>query len=477
MTIAPAARTDVTDARLPPGPRESALRQLLWQARDPVGFFEDCRKRFGDVYTTRLPGMPASVNFAIPEAAREIFANAGDSMWAGEANEPIEFLVGRHALVRLDGPRHKRERKLMMPAVHGDRMASYGWQMRKIADDVVSRFRPGQIVDLQEAMQEITLRVILESVFGLPPGEKQHRLRRVLVEFLTHAMSPTVTIAAILAGGDRFRDFLAKRWAPAVEKAAVLGRLASRLPWARIARSVRELDEVLYEEIAERRKVATGRADVMSMLIQAADEEGRGLSDDELRDEMMVLLIGGHETTATTLGWSLALSLEHPHVRDAIRDEHDRVFAGGFDPAKISELKYTEAVTKETLRLFPVASAVARRLKEPATIAGYALPAGVLVSPSIYHIQRDPKVWPDPLKFDPTRFVDKRPRPSEWFPFGGGVRTCLGMAFSLYEMKVVLSTILGRAELRLAGPIPRLSQRGILLGPASPIRASVDAVT
>jgi cytochrome P450 len=320
------------------------------------------------------------------------------------------------------------------------------------------------------------LRVILESVFGLPPGEKQRRLRDVLVDFLAHAMTPTVTIAAILASGDRFRDFLAKRWAPAIDKIGSLGGLASRLPWARIARSVRQLDELLYAEIAERRKVAAGRTDVMSMLIQAVDDEGRGLSDDELRDEMMVLLVGGHETTATTLAWSLALSLEHRRVEETIREEYGRVFAGGFDPARIPELKYTEAVTKEALRLYPVAIAVGRRLKQPATIAGYALPAGVLVSPSIYHIQRDPKVWPDPLVFDPTRFIDKKPRPSEWLPFGGGVRTCLGMAFSLYEMKVILSTLLHRADLRLLGPIPRLSQRGILLGPASSIRVAVDAV-
>src|SRR6185369_11389108 len=165
------------------------------------------------------------------------------------------------------------ERKLMMPAVHGDRMVSYGSQMRAITDDVVSRFRPGDVVDVQEAMQEITLRVILESVFGLPPGDQQLRLRRVLVEFLGLAMNPTVTIAAILASGDRFREFLAKKWAPAVDRVGPSGGFADRLPWARIARAVRRLDELLYEEIAERRKVAAGRADVMSMLIQAVDEE------------------------------------------------------------------------------------------------------------------------------------------------------------------------------------------------------------
>jgi cytochrome P450 len=416
--------------------------------------------------------MPPSVTFALPEAAKEIFANPGDTMWAGEANEPIEFLVGRHALVRLDGQKHKRERKLMMPAVHGDRMASYGTQMKAITDEIIAAFRPGSVIDVQDAMQEITLRVILEAGFGVPPGEKQDRLRAFLVAFTTHSVRPIVTIFSILSGGDRFRNFLSQTWAKAADR---MGGLANWLPWARIARGARDLDALLYREIAERRSVAAGRADVMSMLIQAVDEEGRGLSDEELRDEMMVLLIGGHETTATTLSWSVALCLEHPDVLATVREEYDRVFADGFDPSRISELKYAEAVAKEALRLYPVAPAVARRLKQPLTIAGHSLPEGVLVSPSIYHIQRDPNVWPDPLRFDPARFIDKRPRPSEWLPFGGGVRTCLGMAFALFEMRIVLSTVLRRTNLRMLGEIPRLSQRGILLGPASPIRVAVGA--
>src|SRR6266542_542946 len=319
MRVAVRRRVDAMEpvASLPPGPPQSPLRQLVRWARDPVGFLEECRKNYGDVYTTRLPGTPPMVSFALPEAAKEIFANPGDTMWAGEANEPIEFLVGRHSLVRLDGGRHKRERKLMMPAVHGDRMASYGRQMRVITDDVIGRFRPGDMMDVQETMQEITLRVILEAVFGVPPGQEQVHLRALLVEFLTQAMKPTVTIASILASGDRFRNFLSQRLAPALDR---MGVIAKGVPWARIARCVRELDAVLYRQIAERRKVAKERNDVMSMLILAVDEEGHGLTDEELRDEMMVMLIGGHETTATTLTWSLGLALEYPEVAASIRE-------------------------------------------------------------------------------------------------------------------------------------------------------------
>src|SRR5258708_24295757 len=172
--------------------------------------------------------MPPLVTFALSEAAKEIFANPGDSMWAGEANEPIEFLVGRHALVRLDGTKHKRERKLMMPAVHGDRMVSYARQMRAIADDVIGGVRAGDEVDLQQAMQEITLRVILETVFGVPSGETQRKLHDALVEFLSSALTPTVTAASFLASGDRFRGFLTDKWAPAVSRIAALGGIAGK---------------------------------------------------------------------------------------------------------------------------------------------------------------------------------------------------------------------------------------------------------
>jgi cytochrome P450 len=378
---------------LPPGPPESPLRQLVRSARDPVRFMDECRARYGKVYTTRIPWMPPIVNFAVADAVRDVFANAGDTMCAGEATKPVEFLVGRFSLLRLDGARHKRERKLMMPAVHGERMSGYGAEMRAITDDVVSRLRPGDEVRLQDMMQEITLRVILKSVFGIT--DPKSRVHELVTEFLRLAMMPDVTIVSVLASGHRLRRFLGQHLAPMTDRAA---RFGVRLPWSPVARCIRELDETLHREIQERRKVAEGRSDVMSMLARATDEDGRGLSDDELRDEMMTLLVAGHETTATTLGWAVALCLEHREIGDRVRSEYDAVFgAGSFDPSRIQELKYTDAVVKETLRLYPVAPAVARRLKRPMTIAGYTLPEGVLVSPSVYHLHRDPDVWPDPL--------------------------------------------------------------------------------
>lgn len=460
---------------LPPGPTESPLFQLIRGVQDPVGFVEDCRRRYGTVYTVRMLGMPPAVTFVETNAVKEIFADAGEAMHAGEANRPVELITGLHGLVRLDGARHRRERKLMMPAVHGERMPLYGQRIHDIAQEVLSSWTPGQAVAVQETMQEITLRVILETVFGVPPGQRQEQLKAALKGYLQESMRPLAATASMMTSGDRIRRFLTSRVAPLVD---ALGRWRAleRLPGVRLARAARDLDALLYAELRERRAVAAERTDVMSVLIQATDDQGERLTDDELRDEMMTLLVAGHETTATTLTWATACVLQHPAVLDELRAEHARVFgAAPFKPERVKELRYAEAVAKETLRLYPVSLGVARLLKEPATVGGYSLPAGVIVAPSIYLLQRDPTLWSDPLKFDPARFLDHRPKPTVWLPFGGGLRTCLGMAFSLYEMRVVLSLLFHHATLHpMPGPLPRLAQRGILLGPASPITARFE---
>jgi hypothetical protein len=213
------------------------------------------------------------------------------------------------------------------------------------------------------------------------------------------------------------------------------------------------------------------------MLIEAVDESGRGMSDEDLRDQLVTLLIGGHETTATTLAWTVALSLEYPHVHDAICSEYERVFGdAAWDAAKVPQLEYAGAVAKETLRLYPVSAAVGRRLQAPWKVGGYCLPEGIIVAPSTFLIQRDPRIWRDPLRFEPERFLAGKPSRTEWMPFGGGTRTCLGMAFALYEIKVVLPMLLRRVKLARVAPLPGLGARGFLLGPRKPLRARVAAV-
>jgi cytochrome P450 len=460
---------------LPAGPRQSSVRQLVRFAHNPIRFVEDCHARYGDVCTIHFTGLPPIVHLATAEAAREVFSASDTEMSAGEAGFALELLVGRSALIRLDGARHKRERKLMMPAVHGERLVGFGAEMCRVTDDVLSKLRPGQTIALQEVMQEITVQVILRTVFGV---EGTHPIKELLVDFLRLAMKPEVTVLAMLTGGDKLRRSLALRYAPFVEKVARLGGPFAHLPLGELAQCARELDVVLFDEIRRRRAKTEGRTDVMSVLIDAVDDEGRGLSDDELRDEMMTLLVGGNETTETSLSWAIALCLQNPNVLARLRAECESVFgsAGELDSSRVPELRYVDAVIRETMRLYPISVGVMRRLKQPMTIGGAALPAGVMVLPSAYLVHRDPAIWPEPLRFDPSRFLERKPRLGEWFPFGGGLRTCLGMAFSLYEMKIVLARIFQRVTLRLDGPIPPLAQRSFLLGPAAPIPVYVAAV-
>jgi cytochrome P450 len=213
----------------------------------------------------------------------------------------------------------------------------------------------------------------------------------------------------------------------------------------------------------------------MSLLLNAVDDEGRGLADPEIRDEMMTLLVAGHETTATALSWATALCLEHPSVLATLRAEWERVGGptGAIDPTRVSELKYTDAVLRETLRLYPAGTGVLRRLKRPMTIGGIDLPAEVMLLPQAYLVHRDPRIWNEPTRFDPSRFVERKAKPHEWFPFGGGARTCLGMAFALFEMKIVLPRLLQRVDLRLEGPLPSVKPKAFLLAPAQPIQVKV----
>jgi cytochrome P450 len=307
-------------------------------------------------------------------------------------------------------------------------------------------------------MQAITLDVILRAVFGVEESGRLSRLRERLVRFLALADGPS---AAFLV----------------IPPARVdLGPLS---PWGRFVRRRRAVDEELFAEIAERRARGTsGRDDILSMLMDARGEDGRGLDDQELRDEMFTLLMAGHETTATSLAWAIYHLLRHPDVLSRLREE---VRGGGGDgandPLGVMRLEYLDAVVKESARLTPVVSNVVRVLKAPARIGGRDLPAGAIVSPSIYLAHRRPDLWPEPERFRPERFLGVRPSPHAFLPFGGGVRRCLGAAFAAYEMKVVLAQVVSRADLALApGYTPRVVRRAVTHAPSRGVPVVVDAL-
>jgi len=372
------------------------------------------------------------VMFTNPDAIRQIFSGDEDDLRGGESSAALRPILGPTSILALDGAHHERQRRLMMPPFHGERMLAYVETIRAIADQAIERWPIGRAFPIHQEMQAITLEVILRTVFGAE-GARLDALR-VLVQRFAGVSSNVLWL-----------------WPPLQVD---LGPLS---PWGRVRRIRRELDAFLFEEFNRRRAEGTaGRNDVLSLLLAARDEDGKPMSDTELRDQMVTLLFAGYETTATSLAFAFHNVLRHPDVLERLRTE---VMQG--------RLEFVEATAKETLRLNPVVSEVGRVLSRPMRIGGWDLPAGVAATPCIYLTHRRPDVWPEPERFDPDRFVGRRTSPYEFLPFGGGVRRCLGMAFALFEMKTVLARVLSRVELRLAaGYRMQPVRRSITLAPS-----------
>lgn len=426
---------------LPPGPDAPPLLQAMRYVQWPIPFLEECARRFGGTFTVRLPGRPPLVLFSDPDAIREIFSGDPDDLHAGESNAILEPLLGRHSLLLLDGSEHLHERRLVQPPFHGERMVAYGAVMQEIARRAIDAWPAGRAFAIQPEMQSITLDVILRTVFGLDEGPRMIELRRELVDLLAVSSNPQLLLASLQSGGG-----------------------APRGAAARPLEARHRVDALLFAEIARRRtRPDETRTDVLSLLLAARDESGAPLSDQALRDELVTLLVAGHETTATALSWAVHHLLTHPDVRARLAEE----VRGVDDPLALSRLDWLDAVVKETLRLTPIVPMVGRRLTRPMTIGGHELPAGVTAAPSIVLAHRRPERWPDPERFAPERFLGTKPTPYEFLPFGGGVRRCVGAAFALYEMKIVLAEIVRRVELELQpGYEARVIRRSVTLAPS-----------
>lgn len=431
---------------LPPGPRGLRLKHTWQFARDPRASFDAHFREYGEAITIPLLGMGTFVVLSDPAAIGDLFTGDPTNVVTGESNARMfEAFLGAHSLLNLDGPRHQRKRRLLMPPFHGQRMHLYARAMQEITRELMRTWQPGRSFKIQDAMAHITLEVIMRIVFGVDDPTLRARMRAAILEYLAGSYSPTAAVMAV----------------PAAQ--IDLGRLS---PWGRILRTRDAVYRELLAAIDLRRRAGTdGRTDILSLLLDARDESGAPMSDEELRDDLFTLLLVGHETTATTLTWGFWAILERPDVARRIRDERRAVFADGdIDPARISELVYLDAVVKEITRLHPVTDGAARLLKRPTRLGRWYIPANVMVAGSTWLTHRNPKYWQDPDRFDPERFLRARPTPFSFLPFGGGPRTCIGAAFATMEMKVVLLEILGAADLELVhtGP-PRVVRRAITL--------------
>jgi cytochrome P450 family 135 len=404
---------------LPPGPRmPRALQTLIW-ARHAQWMLAQCRRRFGDTFRLEIAYEGTWVILSDPEDVRRVFTGDPTVLHAGEANRILLPVLGDHSVLLLDDGPHMEQRKLMLPSFHGERMKRYGDLMTEVAAAEIERWPHAEPYRIRPRMQAVTLEIILRAVFGVGEGARLEELRRQLRELLDMITDPRRLVFLLALGPERIRRFPPFR------------------------REVERVDRLVYDLIADRRAAGdlSDRADILSLLMQASHEDGSPMSDRELRDELVTLLVAGHETTATALAWAVERLARHPEKLDRLAAE---VAAG--------EDAYLKAVVLETLRLRPVISIVNRTLKEPFEVGGYTLPAGVKVAPSIYLVHRRPDVYPEPDRFLPERFLEQPPGTYTWIPFGGGVRRCLGGAFAQFEMEVVLRELVSRTTVRPSRP-------------------------
>jgi cytochrome P450 len=408
--------------QLPAGPSQPSLMQTIgWWSR-PISFLERNRARYGNRFTIRLLSTPPFVMIADPAQVKQIFTAPPEVLHPGEGARILEPVVGRNSVILLDERDHLEQRKLMLPAFHGEKMQRLAGVMREVAEQEAVSWPTERAVEMHPRFQALTLEVILRAVFGLDAGERLDGLRERLNLMLTTSSRPATMIPFLQRG-----------------KA-----------WEEFARVRGEADQLIFDLIDERRREGSERDDVLSMLVDARHEDGSPMSHEELRDELMTLLVAGHETTASELAWAFERLSREPQVMARLVDEID----GDEDDA------YLTATINETLRRRPVLPNAAPRLvKERVELGGWNYPPGVCLVANAYLIHHDPDIYPDPYAFRPERFLDESPGTYTWIPFGGGRRRCLGASFAIQEMKLVLKAVLARYEIATDGAGMELTRR------------------
>ncbi len=419
---------------LPPGPTEPpALQTVRWLLR-PIAFLESCRRRYGDAFSVSFVGFQKPmVMVSDPDAVRALYSEREHGLPPGRtiALRPV---MGPRSVLLLEGSEHLARRKVMLPPFHGERMQAYEETVRRAADAEVESWPTGEAFAVHPRMQALTLEVIMSAVFGVTDAQRRERLRELLPRLLDDTSSVALQFRVLLSRRDRGSD-----------------------PYAQLRALVSEIDEVLHAEIGERRAdpAAAERQDILSLLAEARFEDGEAMSAEELRDQLVTLLLAGHETTATALAWTIDLLARHPAVLARLTEE----------VAEQSD-RYLRAVISESLRLRPVIPLAGRRLATELRTKSLALPAGTDVTPAIWLTHTRPDLYPEPYAFRPERFLERPPTTYGWIPFGGGVRRCLGAAFAELEMRVVLKAILRSRALRPDGArAERVTRRNVTFSP------------
>ncbi len=424
--------------------------QTAWWGANPIGLFDRCAERFGDTFTIKLGYRGRVVCVSSPTAIKEVFLGAPSVYHAGEAYEVLGPVAGDRSPLLLDEDEHLRLRRLLLPPLHGGALESWASMIAEVTEETIASWPRDRPFSLRDSTERITLEVIMRIVFGISDPRNSEELRALL---------PYMFQIGPLTGS----AFLF----PALRR-----DLGGWTPWARFMRRRRRIDELLYAEIAARRaelrvlkpKTEGTPQDVLTLLLSARDEEGKVLTDAELRDALVTMLLAGQETTATSLAWAFERLLRHPRELSTLTAE-----------VRTDRTEYLDAVIKETLRIRPVVAQVGRVLTEAVEIDGWTVPAGQMVMGVISRVHRSPELYSNPLEFRPERFLEGEGEGYTWIPFGGGVRRCVGAGLALLEMRTVLATVLRNARL---APESRKSEgvrvRGVTLAPAKGCRVVLD---
>jgi cytochrome P450 len=420
-------------ASLPPGPRMPALVQTIgWWSR-PTVYVERLRDRYGKRFTMRLLAQPPFVVLSDPDDLREVFTAPPEVLHPGEGAQLLEPIVGANSVILLDEAPHLEQRRLMLPAFHGERMQRLTGLMTELTERELDSWPVDEPVALHPRLQALTLEIILRAVFGLDEGVRLDRLRDRLSTILSFGESPI----SLLPPAQRL--------------------LSGRGRFGRFERDRADVDRELYALMDERRAEPGDRDDVLAMLLAARREDGSPMTDEEIRDELLTALVAGHETTASSLAFAFEQLARAPHVQERLAADEDG--------------RYLEATINEVLRLRPVLpNAEPRLVKQDVTIGGHTYPAGTVLILAAALVHTDPDIYPAPHAFRPERFLDNKPGTYTWIPFGGGRRRCLGASFALLEMRLVLRAAAERFTVHAAGPPARTRRRMITITPGDGAR-------
>lgn len=423
-------------SKLPPGPQIPGLLQTLSLLADPIGTFDRAIATYGETFTLRVLGLgsPPVVFFSNPDSIQAIFTTLAPAFDLGKVTHVFQPLVGDQSLIMQQGDRHRHQRQMLMPALHGDLLQGYGDAIVARTEDWLATQKPNEPIAIRREMSELSLDVILRVVFGLEPGPRYGELRRRLAQLLE----------AITSSAYSLQFFL-----PPLQQ-----NLGPWSPWGGFVQLRSQIDTLIYGEIADRRTNPTGQ-DVLTLLLSAQDEAGQGLADDEIRDQLMTLLLLGHETTASALTWAFYWLLESPESLARLQSELAALDPSPPTPSSpipllpspppltLAAQPFLTAICKEALRVYPIALiSQPRRVREAVELEGYRFEPGCILVPCIYSSHRRGATYAEPGQFRPDRFLEQKFSIYEFFPFGGGARSCIGSALSQFEMKLILATIL-----------------------------------